>query len=310
MQPSCAKYGSQRRMKSASARSSGTLPRCACSTRTASRSDAARPSTRPGPRLPRFCFSTRGPAASQPRRKFVAERAHANGRCGCRSPSRDAGAVENFLHAHLEDHVGMRADPRAAGRDVAQQRVEHGARPAGVERIDPDQHAVDPEELLAHLVGERLVEHGRLGVDAEPGSAPRTRGDSGCSAASPRGASSAVTAPTTATLRMHRSSWDLPGPCAIVSTGEHCAALGRGPSDREPAFPRNAETLRSEGGEIKAACLRRPLRTLPASELGELARVRPPHLGPRPLWGEGEERRRERRRGEGAPAARLTAVPP
>ena len=175
-------------MKSASARSSGMLPRCACSTRTACASIRSTFHT-PWPALPRFCFSTRGPAACQPRGEFVPERAHRTVDVGVGPPAEVPGAVEDFLHAHLEDHVGMRADPRAAGRDIAQQRIEHGARLAGVERIDPDEHAVDPEELVADLVGEGLVEYGRLGVGCRSGSVPRTRGDSDCSAASPRGAS-------------------------------------------------------------------------------------------------------------------------
>jgi hypothetical protein len=35
------------------------------------------------------------------------------------------GAVEDFLHSHLADHIGVGADPGAARCDIAQQCVEH-----------------------------------------------------------------------------------------------------------------------------------------------------------------------------------------
>ena len=61
----------------------------------------------------------------------------------------------------------MSADPRAAPGDIAQQRVEFGAVLSVVKRINPHQHAVGREKLLAHLRGKRLVVHRRLGLDAE-----------------------------------------------------------------------------------------------------------------------------------------------
>jgi hypothetical protein len=33
--------------------------------------------------------------------------------------------MKDFLHAHLEDHVGMSADPDSLGRDISQHRIEH-----------------------------------------------------------------------------------------------------------------------------------------------------------------------------------------
>jgi hypothetical protein len=38
-----------------------------------------------------------------------------------------------------------------------------------VNRIDPDKHAIDAKQLLAHLVREVLVIDGRLGMDADGG---------------------------------------------------------------------------------------------------------------------------------------------
>src|SRR3954471_18224681 len=36
-----------------------------------------------------------------------------------------------------------------------------------MDRIDPDEHAIDAQELRAHLVGKFLVVHGRHGIDAD-----------------------------------------------------------------------------------------------------------------------------------------------
>ena len=78
-------------------------------------------------------------------------------------------AVQNFFNPHLEDHVGVRADPRAVRGDVAQQRVEFISGLAALDRIDPDKHPVGAQELLAHLIGEGLVVDRRLGIDADGG---------------------------------------------------------------------------------------------------------------------------------------------
>src|SRR5215472_2345436 len=86
-----------------------------------------------------------------------------------RSPAEMLGAVEDLFHAHFENDVGMRADPRPARSDVAQQRVERLARLALVDRIDPDEHAIGAEQLLAHLIREVFVIDGRLGTDAYRG---------------------------------------------------------------------------------------------------------------------------------------------
>ncbi len=61
----------------------------------------------------------------------------------------------------------MRADPGTARRDIAQQRVEHGPGLALMDRIDPHEHAIDRQKLLAHLVGDVLVVDRGLGIDAE-----------------------------------------------------------------------------------------------------------------------------------------------
>jgi hypothetical protein len=77
------------------------------------------------------------------------------------------GAVQDLLDAHFENHVRMRADPWTHGGDVAQQRIELLARLAVLDRVDPDQHAVDRRELRANLLDHVVGIDGRLGVDAE-----------------------------------------------------------------------------------------------------------------------------------------------
>ena len=77
-------------------------------------------------------------------------------------------AVENFLGPHLENHIGMSADPRAARGYVAQHRVEQRAGLAPAERVDPDEHTIDFQELLADFVGEFFVVNRGLGMNAEP----------------------------------------------------------------------------------------------------------------------------------------------
>ena len=90
---------------------------------------------------------------SKPRRKLFTECAGGAIEMGVGAPAQMLRAVQNFLHAHLEDHIRMRADPDSPGRDVAQHRIE---RPVLLRRnrIDPDEHAIGAQQLLAHLVSE------------------------------------------------------------------------------------------------------------------------------------------------------------
>ena len=77
--------------------------------------------------------------------------------------------MKDLLRAHLEDHVRMSADPDSSGGDVPQHRVEHRAvLPVG-SRIDPDEHAVELQELLAHLERQIVGVDRRLGANAERG---------------------------------------------------------------------------------------------------------------------------------------------
>ena len=79
----------------------------------------------------------------------------------------------------------------AGGRDFTQHGVERSARMPGLDRIDPDQRAVEPEQLVAQLARLRQVVDRRVRVDATCARRRRIRRRSGCSRASqgdgPRG---------------------------------------------------------------------------------------------------------------------------
>jgi hypothetical protein len=88
------------------------------------------------------------------------------------APAHLAGVEEHVLRTQLHDHIGMRADEDAGARDVAQHGVQRSTRMSVVDRIDPDQRAVDPQQLVAQLVCLHQVVDRGLRVDA-------LRGESG-----------------------------------------------------------------------------------------------------------------------------------
>jgi len=63
--------------------------------------------------------------------------------------------------------VGADADARR--RDFAQHGVEPVARMSVVDRVDPDQRAVDPEQLVAQRIRLAAIVDGGAGVDAPRG---------------------------------------------------------------------------------------------------------------------------------------------
>jgi hypothetical protein len=75
--------------------------------------------------------------------------------------------MEYLLGAHLEDHVGMGADPNAACRDLAQQRVEMGAIAALMNRVYPDEHAIERSQLCPHSVEDIVLVDQRFRIDAD-----------------------------------------------------------------------------------------------------------------------------------------------
>src|SRR5262245_48352234 len=77
--------------------------------------------------------------------------------------------MKDFLGSHLEDDVRVGAHPDALRGDVAQQGVKTGAASTVLNRVDPDEHAVQREQLFADLLGEALVVDRGPRLDADSG---------------------------------------------------------------------------------------------------------------------------------------------
>ena len=103
---------------------------------------------------------------SQPCRKLRHEFGGAAIEVRIGPPAEMPGVVQDLLDAHCEDRVGMGADPGPARGDLAQHRVEDGAGLALMDRIDPDEHPLRRQQLVAHLLGKILVENRGLGLNA------------------------------------------------------------------------------------------------------------------------------------------------
>src|SRR5215469_2630895 len=86
---------------------------------------------------------------------------------GVAAPVQMLRAMQDFLHAHLEDHVRVCADPRAACSDIAQQDIERHTGLTSTERINPHKHPIDRQKLLAHLVRELFIIDCGFGIDAQ-----------------------------------------------------------------------------------------------------------------------------------------------
>jgi hypothetical protein len=52
-------------------------------------------------------------------------------------------AVQDFFDAHLEDHGGVRADPRSTRRYITQHRVENRSGILFMDRINPHEHPIN-----------------------------------------------------------------------------------------------------------------------------------------------------------------------
>lgn len=66
----------------------------------------------------------------------------------------------------------MGADKNTSGRNITKHSIEHGSVPASFNRIDPDQNAVNPHELLSNLIAEIIVIDRRLDVNPPGGKGP------------------------------------------------------------------------------------------------------------------------------------------
>jgi hypothetical protein len=93
------------------------------------------------------------------------------------APAQVAGVDEDILGAELEDDVGMGADEHVGRRDLAQQRVQHGARAAGLDGVDPDEHRVQRRQRRAQLVGPVVRIDDRLRLHAARGEGVEQRGE-------------------------------------------------------------------------------------------------------------------------------------
>ena len=80
--------------------------------------------------------------------------------------------MEHLLGAHFENHIGMGAHPHAARRNFAQQRVEIGAVASLVNRVDPDEHAIERGELCAQGVEDIVFIDDRFRIDPDIGECP------------------------------------------------------------------------------------------------------------------------------------------
>ena len=147
-EPAAVKYGPQRsRNSSRGTCSAGSPSPCTAATRGPDR--RARPSRRRLPPMPRCCFSTSGPRAEAARQL---RRAAGQGAVRWVSALQlIRGRVdEHLLGRQPRDHVRVGADPDAGPGDLAQQRVERRAVEPLLDRVHPDEHAVEAEQLIAH----------------------------------------------------------------------------------------------------------------------------------------------------------------
>jgi hypothetical protein len=116
----------------------------------------------------RFGASHAG-ASGEPCRQFGAHRLGRSIEGRIATPAHRAGTMEHLLGAHLEDHIGMGAHPDSARRDLAQQRVKIDAAASLVNRVHPDEHAIECGELCAHRVEDIIFVDYWVRIDADIG---------------------------------------------------------------------------------------------------------------------------------------------
>src|SRR5215207_819697 len=75
--------------------------------------------------------------------------------------------MEHLLGSHLEDHIGMSAHPDAALCNFAQQRVEIGAVASLMDRVNPDEQAIESGKLRADGVDDLVLVNHRFCVDID-----------------------------------------------------------------------------------------------------------------------------------------------
>src|SRR4051812_28876045 len=85
------------------------------------------------------------------------------------SPAELSRPVENLFRTHRLHDVGVGADPYAGGGDLAEDGVDAVPILAAADRVDPDDDAVDAEELVADRRRDLVAVHHRPRVDADVG---------------------------------------------------------------------------------------------------------------------------------------------
>src|SRR5215211_543337 len=106
-------------------------------------------------------------AGREPRREFDTHRLGRSIEGRVTAPAHRAGAMQDLLGAHLEDYIRMSAHPDAARRDLAQQRVEIGTVAPFVDRVDPDEYAIECGKLSAHGLEDIVLVDYRFRVDTD-----------------------------------------------------------------------------------------------------------------------------------------------
>ena len=120
----------------------------------------------PLPAIASVLLEDAGTRGLQPGRESRTELGHVAIKVRVGAPAEMSGPVQDFLHTHLHDDVGMRADPRSVRGNIAQQGIKRHAGSALMDRIDPHQHPIRRRGLLTHLIAEFLGVDRGLRVDA------------------------------------------------------------------------------------------------------------------------------------------------
>ena len=197
--------------------------------------------------MPRCRFSTRGlPSPSEPGAVAqLADRLHRGGR-GRPSPSSACRPAPSSSPASGSRPGALTQTP--ASRDLPQQRVGPRAVEAVLERAHPDQHAVEPEQLIAHRLDGVIAVDDRLRPHAQVRNAAKTPRNLQLETSTPSGCGRSP-APTRADRPRHQRSADdqqlrLPGcsllqrePSVQVDVHEDSRDAGQRSRGKPPATP-------------------------------------------------------------------------
>ena len=83
------------------------------------------------------------------------------------APTHARGVHEHLLGAHPQNHVRVGAHPHPGLPDLAKQRIELRAVETVLNRVDPDQHSIEFEQLIANGIHGLIGVHDRHRIDSE-----------------------------------------------------------------------------------------------------------------------------------------------